>query len=682
MRSFDVFDTAITRPWFRPADLFYAVAVEARHHGLWHGEFATFRALRIKAEQQARQRSAVEEVSLADIYEVLAGTLGWTAEQTRSMAAIERAVELESCLPIAQIRDEMTALAARDATLLFISDSYLDAATITRMLDQSGFPAASSRLFVSCEHGKTKWTGRLFGEVLAALEVPPHCLQHRGDNPMSDVRVPRRLGIDATPFRAGSENHYEAAFAGLRPDVPVLTSAIAGSARAVRLSRHFESVRQRTIWATAADVSGPLLSGYVLWLLARAVARGQRRLYFFARDGQILKQIAERFVQWYGLDIELRYLYVSRRALFLAALDGIDAAALEWFVEDGAGKTLADILARIDLDFAQVAAVAARMGCSLSAAQRLSHDDLRTVASILADKAVEPAIMAAAQRRRALVIAYLQQEGLLDGTPFAIVDIGWRGRLQRALHTILVGGGLLDAADLVGYYLGMFTPLAAMPWGVIETCLSAGKSYYASLIEFFTAADHGSTLGYARVGARIEPVLDHAPDAASRADIVLQQEGITAFAATLLRALRRPICDPAELADAVVAAGAGALERMVYRPSTEEAEIFGGVQHSPDQAHLGAQEIAPRVGLGPVLLAVLGHLGPLRRAGDWPTASLRRSLRSEAVASLGLELLELRRRLALLTRRLHHARAGGGNSARIATSRAAASPGSASRSAV
>jgi predicted HAD superfamily hydrolase len=648
--SFDVFDTAITRPWIRPPDLFYAVAAEAWQGGLWRQPPEAFRSARVAAEAQARQRSAADEVSLADIYDVLATAVGWSAEQRRAVERIEREVELESCIPIARTRQSVAAVTSGDTPPLFISDTYLDADTIARMLTQCGYNVVSTRLFVSSAHGRTKWSGRLFQDVLADLQLAPAGLRHVGDNPVSDQRAPRRLGIEVVPFRDGAANHYEATFAAQRQGAPVLTSAIAGSARATRLSRHDRDERQQTIWDTSADVSGPLLTGYVLWLLGRAVAQGRRRLYFFARDGQILKRIAEQFVTWYGLDIELRYLHVSRRALFLASLDAVDAHALDWFVEDGEGKTLADILARVDLDFDQIAD---RVTRSLRPDTQLSRADLDALAGILGDAAVAPAIVAAARRRRELVVDYLRQEGLLDGTPFAIVDIGWRGRLQRALHAILVTGGLLADTALVGYYLGMFTQLADMPWGLIETCLPAGSGYLASLLEFFTAADHGSTFGYARVGSRIEPVFDTASEnAAAKADIRLQQDGIVAFAANLRRALRRPMVDPATLADAVMAAGASAMERLAYRPSAAEAEVFGAVQHSPDQAHLDAHDIAPRVGPGTVMLAALGHLGPLRRVGDWPEASLRRSVCHPCVGSVVLELLGVRRRAAGLVRRL------------------------------
>jgi FMN phosphatase YigB (HAD superfamily) len=643
--SFDVFDTALTRPWVQPTDLFYALALEAQHSGIWAGGLEEFRAARITAEIEARRRAPGDEVTLADIYAVLAQALGWTAEDRRLGEQIEQTVELESCIPIDQVVQRVKAALVGDTRLLFISDTYLDTETIEKMLRRCGIPTGSARLFVSSAYGKTKATGDLFLATLAEFGAAPEELSHLGDHPVSDLGNARRIGIRANQFEGGARNHYETAVIDGRYGSAMLASAIAGSSRGTRLERHFDDAHRRTIWATCANVSGPLLSGYVLWLLGRAVALGRRRLYFFARDGQILKKLADTFVSWYGLEIEIRYFYASRQAFFLPALTEVDADALRWFGEEGEGKTLKDILARVDLSFEQVAAQMAEAPRPLLPSTRLTREDLEFVLRVLADRTVEPAILAAASRRRALLLEYLDQEGMLDGTPFAIVDIGWRGRLQRALHSVLVGSGRLEHEELVGFYLGMFSPVAQMPWGVIEVCLPQGVDYNASLIEFFTSADHGSTIGYERIGSRIEPILGAMTnDGRLKADIVLQQEGVTAFAANLLRALRLPVTDPALLGDALREVGAAAFDRMVHRPSADEAEIFGSVQQSRDQAHLVSHDIAPRVGFGVVCLAAIGQLGPLRRVGDWPIGSLRRSVRIKAAGAILLHLLELRRR--------------------------------------
>ena len=44
----------------------------------------------------------------------------------------------------------------------------------------------------------------------------------------------------------------------------------------------------------AGGVAAPMLAAYVLWILEDAAARGLGRVYFLARDGQVLYEIARR----------------------------------------------------------------------------------------------------------------------------------------------------------------------------------------------------------------------------------------------------------------------------------------------------------------------------------------------------------------------------------------------------
>jgi predicted HAD superfamily hydrolase len=44
---------------------------------------------------------------------------------------------------------------------------------------------------------------------------------------------------------------------------------------------------------------------------------GITRIYFLARDGELLVEIAKLIIEHYSLKIEARYLYVSRQSLHL-----------------------------------------------------------------------------------------------------------------------------------------------------------------------------------------------------------------------------------------------------------------------------------------------------------------------------------------------------------------------------
>ena len=59
---------------------------------------------------------------------------------------------------------------------------------------------------------------------------------------------------------------------------------------------------------------GPILMPYVEWLLRRSKVLNFRRLYFIARDGYILKIMADAIIDALGLEIETHYIHGSRKA--------------------------------------------------------------------------------------------------------------------------------------------------------------------------------------------------------------------------------------------------------------------------------------------------------------------------------------------------------------------------------
>ena len=59
---------------------------------------------------------------------------------------------------------------------------------------------------------------------------------------------------------------------------------------------------------------------YVEWLLKESVQKGFQRLFFIARDGYVLKEIADIIIRRQGLEIETYYLYGSRKAWRLPSI--------------------------------------------------------------------------------------------------------------------------------------------------------------------------------------------------------------------------------------------------------------------------------------------------------------------------------------------------------------------------
>lgn len=192
-----------------------------------------------------------------------------------------------------------------------VSDTVLPSALVSELL--SGIPLR--QIIVSSDVGASKRRGGMWPLLEQLAQERPSHLLHRGDDAVSDYAVPRLYGLGATLERAGRLDRYERAWDAAALSTGGLSSVFAGASRIARTSVPAGDPRERAVRDVSAGVAAPLLTAFVLWLLQRCAADGVQRVHFVSRDGQVLLDIARQLAPRLGLDLDLRYLSVSRRSL-------------------------------------------------------------------------------------------------------------------------------------------------------------------------------------------------------------------------------------------------------------------------------------------------------------------------------------------------------------------------------
>lgn len=627
--SFDLFDTLFVRCCAEPADLFIAIGEVLVQRNLISADAEAWAAHRRRAERAVRQQTECEEVTLAEIYHHLAVLCGWTARQASEAMDVERDFERRSARPVAPAIREMNRQRNLNNEVVFVSDIYLPRDDIHAMLKACGIRADDDRLFISADIGLTKQTGTLFEHVMRALEVPPSSILHTGDNPVPDIRSATTLGIRAYHARDTELTRYEAVLRQPLSGSTLLHSAMAGSARVARLSLHQADAHQNAIWTVGSGVAGPVLFGYVAWLLQAAQRRGLKRLYFLARDGQILLALAKRIAGWLGIEVECRYLYASRQALFLPAYSPGSTVFSSWFLDGIASLNIHEAFARLGLDPAEFTDALSGMGFPQSRwSEPLGAVGAELAPSVLDHEAVRVRLAEVAGHRRGMLQRYLIQEGWADGKPFGIVDLGWKGRLQQGLGLVANHSDGINAERLVGLYFGLTrTPPPDPRFGRWEAYLPESNKLTAVLLEVFTAADHGSTIGYAEgPDGRVVPVIDGEQDEVALAwGLRTQQEAILVYADAFMAFTWPSKPSLGALVEAHRSVTIPLLRVLFDAPGKPEAEAYGRFLHADGQAHDTFQEVAPRLSRLTILRALLG----LRRAGYehgfWLPGSIARS---------------------------------------------------------
>lgn len=201
--SFDIFDTLVYRPFWNPTDLFFLLGQYVEKL-IGSSDFLDFQTLRTEAEKKAREinkihKPAREDITLDEIYSVLANELDATFEQVEKIKQKEIELEIQYCHPRTYAKELFDLAIATGKRVIITSDMYLPKDIVEKILANCGYTSYEF-LFLSNEIGLTKATGRLFTYIAKKMHVTPKQILHIGDNQQSDVQMAKKMGLQAFHF--------------------------------------------------------------------------------------------------------------------------------------------------------------------------------------------------------------------------------------------------------------------------------------------------------------------------------------------------------------------------------------------------------------------------------------------------------------------------------------------------
>jgi predicted HAD superfamily hydrolase len=596
MASFDVFDTLLTRTVAEPRDLFLLLGELSQKEGLIALQPQHFAQTRVESEVAARRLTAHGEVNLDEIYFQLSLRLSLSDETQARIKRMELALEEQSIRGVPVMAAQVEAARKQADQIAFISDMYLPAEFVRRMLRREGFFQDTDHLYMSHEWSASKATGQLFHLIKKNSPLEIKQWRHVGDNVQADVEKPRQHGIEAEQFSLAGLTRYEHLARGKDHAVLTWRSKLAAAMRLTRLQNAETDAHRSVIWDTTCDVVAPLLFGFVRWCLDEARTRKLQRLYFVSRDGQILLRLAQIIAPAWGYDIECRYLYGSRKAWHPATLEKLNATSLKSFFETAPLNSLRKAFGLLDLSIDSFEQVLETAGFGRARwDEYLDREEQGFVQQLFLKNPLAEAIVRNSRMKRELVISYLEQERFLDGVPAAIVDIGWYGNLQRSLAEILTLAG--HRCDLTGFYFGLLAESRLSPenkylsyWNQLSEAHFQLSQQNLAMFEIFTAGTHGSVMGYERLGAKINPVLNQPENISAEAwGLRVLQRAACQFAGVLLTAANRECLPVPEYRQIT----AQAYDSFYNHPSKEEAQVWGSFNYSEDPSESSSEQMVP-----------------------------------------------------------------------------------------
>ena len=619
--SCDVFDTVLTRRVGGTSGLFLILGQRLARKGLIQCSGEVFARARHEANRRARV-NAGRGVAINDIYAELQFSLHLTDVQRDQLQAEELLLESELLAAIPETTERLHEARRAGLSVAFLSDMYLDSSFIRRQLESHSLCQDDDGLYVSCELGCGKEDGRAFRLVAEQEEVHIGSVLHRGNDLRSDIRAARRVGAAAEPFLEGNLNRYEDILDSHAYATGGLASVMAGAARLARLSIDASDERERALKDVSASVGGPVISSYVLWLLLRAEEHGIRRLYFVARDGYILMRVAQILIRKLGLSCQARYLHGGRQAWYVPSIRDASPEDLFWAVDYAVpDQSLAAVLGNTGLTDQEVVGFLVEF----ESAADPDADASEKLRAAVQHPLLRQEILTRAAERRREALRYFRQEGLLTGSDWAIVDIGWTGRLLRSLDSILeeAGAKIPGAFFFARHRTGeAHSPQDEVPIHAYLSDHDQRRGHRARinelLVEMFCGADEGPSLLYRSDGNCVVPVL------ASNTNSDLVRWGLPVVHATIESFAEHLWLDSEslDLSADMRPAAADVLNAFLRNPTTAEAHAWGAF---PFQYGRSGNVSAPIA--NPLSFR---HLAPLIRRGwvstrpgtEWTEGSL------------------------------------------------------------
>jgi len=625
---FDVFDTVVTRAVGSPHTVFLLLGHTLRQEGRIDCTPEVFARLRISAESTARLSAPSGEVSLDDIYRTLAHSLGWDSAGARIAAEHECEWEKRLARPVARTIDMIARERAAGARIVFASDMYHSESFIASLLQAAGAMKADDAVFVSAAHGKSKTTGMLFREIARVGAIAPSEIRHYGNDHSADILGASKAKASARRCCDCDLTRYESLLDKASYATGGLSSHLSGVSRLTRMDLANAGAADKAIDEVAAGVVGPFLAAYLMWVLTQAAKHRLTTLYFVSRDGQIMLDVAKRLAPKLGVDCELRYLYGSRQAWHLPSLTDLSETDFSWIFESRDSLSVSMVLRRLHIAPDEIADSLTTYGIptARSDSQLVEGDRAILQKLLLEPSPLRNLVHDRAREQRTLLRGYLAQEGILSQERWGLVDIGWRGRLQRSLErTIQSAGGQPSK----GFYVGLnqepgFASNNEMQAYLFHNPRSGGwgrePQGVAYVTEMFCQATHGMVTGYEESGGRVAPTFDEGPTQERlRWGVPRVHQAVRLFAEhcdqSILTSLRQ-----ADLRSPVIEL----LEEFWVRPSRKESHRWGQFPYEDDQAGSFRTSLAkPRTVAGAFRVLLTGTDSP--DVLSWPAAGWQRT---------------------------------------------------------
>jgi len=592
--SFDIFDTLITRTTAQPKGIFAlmqdCLLSDKKYFSIPEYVRKNFCDYRVRSEHfQYGYNNCLydfQDCTFDEIYQNFKQNFDLSDDEITLLKNLELETEYNNLLPLVQNINIIKDLIASGKRVMLISDMYHSTDTIRHFLLKFDSIFKDIEIVVSNEWKKKKRGCELYKALQEKTGVPFEKWHHFGDNAVSDVKDAKKLGICAERYMYPALKEYEKEILkkyGTCSDAQL----IIGCAKNARLSS------DNSKFHLGASLTSQILVPYVLWLLEESVRKGFKRLYFIARDGYILKEIADYIIKFKELDIQTKYIYGSRlawqRPSFAVSMDNIEPVVLQYgfkinFLSKVLNMPCSELKSYVPEEFA-------------NSKRSLKMDKRRELLNALLNNEEFTTKMHEENIEKCNnLIGYLKQEIDYTDDNFAFVDLSGSGVTQNCLASVM---NTFYGKPIHSFYFrnGQYR---AKPKNVNRYVFTY-RNDSCAILELTSRAPHGQTVGYefdAKTDKYI-PVLESNDFDHKSWDFDAYLEGIHSYTKIFMQMTQTHNLN---MFSSII--GNEYLEWLKGNIDKETAEDLGTIVFSHAGKH--EEEVAPRISKWAALKYLLG----------------------------------------------------------------------------
>ena len=462
--TFDLFDTLISRVYFKPEDLLKQLG----HEVLDKYGLKNFYEIRIQAENDLRNRSK-HEICLSQIYEAIIDKTGLPIATIKEIKNKELDLELSSYNPIHLNLEKIK----KEKFKVIITDTYFSKNFIEKIIKKI-LNIEVDFLFVSSELGYKKSNGTMYFFVKEKLNLNFNNWIHIGDNYQSDFKIPKDIGINSVLFNDLNSSLWKNFIQTDNLNCSRFFGELSNFINSKTLSHHELYFGRSYI---------PLLYSLVHDIKKFKDKNMFNQILFLSRDGYLFYSLYKKLYP----DDKVKYIYASRKLLLPMASLSKSNFDIEYYLSHFKIQSIESFFSGLNFKLLEKH-ILKLSRLNFTPKKKLNENEKRKFKFFINnDTEFKIEISNHLLKIKENYIEYLANKKIFNDEKILIFDLGWHGNMQIHLQRILNEKKI----NVFGYYFDLLTNNHNSKT-YLDHRNTLNHIYSIDMMEYFFTSYHGS----------------------------------------------------------------------------------------------------------------------------------------------------------------------------------------------